>query len=174
VRDINLKGLVTPLNPNYILDMETSKTTLIEAPASLVFKILFDVDLATTWVPNLTYYEVISKTEHVVGSTYRSRFDFTGLKYEQVSEIKEYVENQRVEWLATSKFCDGKVDYFLTEISDSRTEFKQISQCQYKGLTKFWIWLAKSKTKKASEDYMREAHENLKTLVEVEYTSGIA
>ena len=152
--------------------METSKTTLIEAPASLVFKILFDVDLATVWVPNLTHYEIISKSENMVGSTYRSRLNFNGLKYEQVSEIKKYVKNQSVEWLATSKFCDGTVNYFLTEISDTRTEFKQISQCQYKGLTKIWAWLAKSKTRKASEDYIKEAHENLKTLIEVEYSSG--
>ena len=108
----------------------------------------------------------------MVGSTYRSRLDFNGLKYEQVSEIKKYVKNQSVEWLATSKFCDGTVNYFLTEISDTRTEFKQISQCQYKGLTKIWAWLAKSKTRKASEDYIKEAHENLKTLIEVEYSSG--
>ena len=154
--------------------METSKTTFIDAPASLVFKTLLDVDLATVWVPNLTHYEVISKSKNMVGSTYRSRFDFNGYKYEQVSEIKGYVENQSVEWLATSKLCDGKVNYFLTEISDTRTELKHISQCQYKGLTKIWAWLAKSKFSKASEDYIKESHENFKTLVEVEYTSGIA
>ena len=151
--------------------MEISKTTLIDAPASLVFKILSDVDLATVWVPNLTHYEVISKSENMVGSTYRSRFDFNGLKFEQVSEIKKYVENHSAEWLTTSKFCDGTVKYYLTAISDARTELKHISQCQYKGLTKIWIWLVKSKTKKASEDYIKETHENFKTLVEAEYSS---
>ena len=154
--------------------METFKTTLIEAPASLVFKILLDVDLATVWAPGLTHYEVISKNKNMVGSTYRSRFDINGYKFEQVSEIKGYVENQSVEWLATSKFCDGKVNYLLTAISDTRTEFKHTSHCKYKGLTKILAWLTKSKTKKVSEDYNEELHENFKTLVEKEYTSGIA
>ena len=154
--------------------METSKTTLIEAPASLVFKVLLDVDLARVWMPGLIHYEAISTSENMVGSTYRSRFDINGHKFEQISEIKGYVENQSVEWLSTTKYCDGKVNYFLTSISDIRTEFKHTSQCQHKGLTKILAWLTKSKTKKVTEDYNEELHENFKTLVEKEYASGIA
>ncbi len=151
--------------------METSNTTLIKAPVSLVFKTLFDINLATTWVLGLLHYEVISKSENMVGSKYLSLFDLNGLKFEQVSEIIEYTENQSVEWHSTSRFCDGKVSYVLTEISETHTEFKQTSRCQYKGLTKLWVWLVKSKTIKAAKDYNKECHKNFKALVEADYAS---
>jgi len=154
--------------------MITSKTTLIDAPANVVFKILMDIDLATVWVPYLVKYEVISKTHNMVGSTYRSQIDYNGFKYEQLSEIINFVENETVEWRSSCKFCDGRVNYYLTAISETQTEFKFVTACKYKGLTKIWSWLAKSKFRKASEMYVDETFKNFKMLVEVEYTSQSA
>jgi len=88
-----------------------------------------------------------------------------------LSEIINFVENETVEWRSSCKFCDGKTNYYLTAVSDTQTEFKFVTECQYKGLTKIWSWLAKSKFRKASEMYIEETFKNFKMLVEVEYTS---
>jgi uncharacterized membrane protein len=154
--------------------MITSNSTLIDAPTPVVFKILMDIELATVWVPYLVKYEVISKTRNMVGSTYRSHIDYDGLKYELMSEIIHFVENETVEWRSSCKFCDGRTSYYLTTVSDTQTEFKFVTACKYKGLTKIWSWLAKSKFKKASEMYIEETFKNFKMLVEVEYTSQCA
>jgi len=144
---------------------------MVNAPANVVFKILMDIDLATVWVPYLVDYQLISQTHNMVGSTYRSQIDYNGFKYEQIGEIINFVENETVEWRSSCKFCDGRVNYYLTAISDTQTEFKFVTACQYKGLTKIWSWLAKSKFRQASEEYIDETFKNFKMLVEVEYAS---
>ena len=151
--------------------MEISKTTIIEAPASLVFQILMDIDLATTWVPMLESYRLTSKSPNQVGSIYQSQYNQNGMRFEQTAEITDYVENQLVKWTATTPFCDAKVAYSLTEISDIQTELKHITECNYKGLTKLLAWLGKSKFKKASEDILDKTHRNLKSIVEMTHWS---
>lgn len=152
--------------------MKITKTTIIEAPASLVFRILLDVDLATTWVPNLTSYKALSKRANMVGSTYLSQINYNGMQYEQTSEIKSYVENQFIRWSASSRFCDGRVEYHLTQISDIHTELTLDSEWDYKGFSKFCAWLFKSKTRQASEDILDESRRSFKSLVEMTYWSG--
>ena len=134
--------------------MKTSKTTIIKAPAALVFKTLMDVDFATKWVPYLESYEIISETENMIGSRYRSQINQNGMKHEQIAEIKSYIENQFIEWTVSCPYCDGVVEYFLLPLSNTQTEFTHISNCNYKGLMKIWSWLAKSKFQKISEDQM--------------------
>ena len=152
--------------------MKTSKTTIIEAPVSLVWQILQDIDLATTWVPMLTSYRLISEAPNQVGSIYESEHDYKGMQYKQTGEIKAYVENEYIRWKSTTPFCDGKLEYHLTPISETQTEFKHVSECQYKGFSKFWSWLTKSKMQKTSDDMWNETHRNFKSLVEMTYWSG--
>jgi len=149
--------------------MRLSTTTIIDAPTSFVFQMLLDIDLATRWVPTLVSYSLISGPPNKVGSTYRSEFNYNGFEYEQMAEITAYVENQSVEWSATTPFCDAEVAYFLTQISDNQTEFEHIHECHYKGLSKIWAWLAKSKVRKKSEEVLTETHGNFKALVEAKY-----
>jgi len=152
--------------------MITSKTTKIDAPASVVFRTLMDVDLATEWVPTLISYNVISETPNMVGSIYRSQINNNGSVYEQVSEIKALVENQYVRWSGSSPFCESDVEYFLSPISDVRTEFKHVSECNYKGFARIWVWIAKSKFRELSDNLLNETHRNFKSLVEAKYQSG--
>ena len=149
--------------------MKTSKTTEINAPISIVFQTLMDVDLATKWVPTLISYDVISETSDVVGSIYRSQLKYNDLVYEQISEVKDFIENQYIRWSASSPFCESNVEYFLSPISSVRTEFKSVSECNYKGLARIWVWIAKSKLKKQNDEMLTEAYANFKSLVEAKY-----
>ena len=149
--------------------MKISKTTIIKAPAALVFKTLMDVDLATKWVPYLESYEIISETENMIGSRYRSQINQNGMKYEQIAEIKSYIENQFIEWTASCPFYDGVVEYFLLPLSNAQTEFTYISNYNYKGLMKIWSWLVKSKFQKISDDQLDLVHKKFKACVEAEF-----
>ena len=151
--------------------MKTSKTTIIDAPASFVFQILLDVELATKWVPMLTSYSRISGAPNRVGSTYRSELNYNDYVFEQMSEIKAITSDQFIRWSCSTKFCDGEVEYFLTPMSGFQTEFKHVSECRYKGLSKILVWFAKSKFRKKSEAILSETHMNFKSLVESLYSS---
>ena len=169
-----LVGAITGLLAKYSKSqkpIKISKTTMIDAPVSIVFQTLMDANLATEWVPNLISYNVISETPNMVGSIYRSQLNNNGLVYEQISEIKDLAKNQYIRWSGSCRFCESKVEYFLSPISDIRTEFKHVSECNYKGWTKVWVWLAKSKAMKTSDDFLNETHRNFKSLVEAKYRS---
>jgi len=106
-------------------------------------------------------------------SIYLSQLDNNGSVYEQISEIKALDKNQYVRWSGSCPFCESNVEYFLSAISDVRTEFKQVSECNYKGWSKIWVWIAKSKFKEISDDFLNETHRNFKSLVEAKYQSII-
>ncbi len=151
--------------------MKTTKITEIEASSSLVFDTLMDTSLATDWVPSLISYELISETSNIVGAIYKSKLQYNDVVYEQISEIKVLVENEYIQWSATSPFCESNVEYFLSPISNMRTEFKHVSECNYKGFAKIWAWLAKSKLKRETDTMLNEAHASFKALVEMNHQS---
>ena len=151
--------------------MKTTKTTEIEAPSSLVFNTLMDANLATDWVPTLISYALISETPNIVGAVYESKLQYNDVFYEQISVIKSLVENEYVRWSASSPFCESNVEYFLSPISNMRTEFKNVSECNYKGFAKIWAWLAKSKLKRETNAILNETHVNFKSLVEMDHQS---
>ncbi len=149
--------------------MKTTKTTQINAPASFVFQMLMDIDHATEWVSTLVAYEIVSGTPNEVGSIYKSQLNNNGVIYEQISEIVALVENQYVRWSGNCPYCESNVEYFLSSISDTCTELKHESECNYKGFTKFLSWIAKSKFMDASNALASETHEKFKSLVETKY-----
>ena len=151
--------------------MKTTKITVIEAPVSIVFNTLMDVDLAADWVPGLISYALISETPNVVGAVYESKLQYNDVFYEQISVIKVLVENEYIRWSATSPFCKSNVEYFLSPLSNMRTEFKHVSECSYKGFAKVWAWLAKSKLRTDTDAMLNESHANFKSLVEIKYQS---
>ena len=151
--------------------MKTTKITEIEAPSSLVFQTLMDANLATEWVPNLMSYKLVSETPNVVGAIYESKLQYNDIRYEQISEIKVLIENEYVRWSASSPYCKSNVEYFLSPISNMRTEFKHVSECNYKGFAKIWAWLAKSKLQKETDAMLNEVHANFKSLVEMKRQS---
>jgi len=159
--------------------MKLSKTTIIEAPTSLVFQILQDIDLATTWVPMLTSYRLISEAPNQVGSIYESLIDNKDMQYKQTAKIKTYVENEYIRWEMAGYFHDmefviyvGETEYFLKPISEVFTELTFTTEIHYKGLMKILTWFAKSKVKKTSEALIDETFRNFKSLVEMNYWSG--
>jgi len=151
--------------------MKTSDTTIIDAPASFVFRILLDVELATNWVSSLTSYSRVSGPPNKVGTTYHSEFNLEGYVYEQLSEIKAIRSNKSILWSCSTKFYDGEVEYVLTPISEEQTELKYVSDGKHKGFSKILAWLAKSKIREKSENILIENHMNFKRYAESLYTS---
>jgi hypothetical protein len=93
------------------------------------------------------------------------------MEYEQINELKAIVENQYILWSGSSPYCQSKVEYSLSPISDVSTELKHVTECNYKGLIKIWAWIAKSKIKKYSDAHLDETHRRFKSLVEAKYQS---
>ena len=58
--------------------MKTSMTTIIDAPANIVFLWLEDNERLKRWVPNLIEDDPIIETPEKVGSTFRQTFQERG------------------------------------------------------------------------------------------------
>ena len=76
--------------------MKSSKTTLINAPAHIVFPWLEDNDRLSQWVPNIIEDEALTETPEKVGSTFRQIFLEGGKRMEMIGEITAYTENKRM------------------------------------------------------------------------------
>jgi len=152
--------------------METSTTTIIDAPAATVFLWLEDNARLKQWVPNLVEDEPIHETPERVGSRFRQVFLEKGRKMEMVGELTAYVPKERMRVMMTGELFHLDVDYNLLAVSDVQTEVTQDTVIAFKGALKLMaplMWLA---SKLTSKDPQAEAHAVLKEVAEAEFNAA--
>jgi len=149
--------------------MKTTKTTLIDAPAAIVFLWLEGNERIKQWVPNLVEDEALIETPEKVGSRFQQVFLENGKRMEMIGEITDYIENERMRVIMTGDMFDLDVDYILKELSDNQTELTQNSQIHFKGFLKIMAPIMILMSKISSKDPQAEAHAKLKAMAEAEY-----
>jgi len=152
--------------------MKTSKTTHIDAPASIVFLWLEDKDRLMQWVPNLVEDEALVEKPEKIGSRFRQVFLENGRKMEMIGEITAYSEAERMRAYITGSMFDLDVDYILKAVSDNQTELTQNTEIRFKGFMKFLSLIMILVSKFSSKDPQAEAHAKLKVMAEAEYQTG--
>lgn len=153
--------------------MKTSKTTLIEAPANIVFPWLEDDERLAQWIPNLIEDTTLTETPEKTGSTFRQVFLERGKKMEMTGEITAYTENERMRVFMTGDMFNLDVDYILMALSPTRTEVTQDTEIKMKGAAKLFTPLMWLMSKLSKNDPQAEAHNKLKVLAEEEYRKRI-
>lgn len=149
--------------------MKTSKTTIINAPANIVFLWLEDNERLKQWVPNLIEDEPLIETPEKTGSTFRQVFLERGKHMEMTGEITDYAENERMRVFMTGDMFNLDVDYILKSLSPAQTEVVQDTEIKMKGAAKLFTPLMLIMSKLSKSDPQAEAHNKLKEMAEAEY-----
>lgn len=149
--------------------MKTSMTTVINAPAEVVFLWLEDDERLKQWIPNLLEDEPIIETPEKVGSTFRQVFVENGKEMEMTGEITAYSENERMRVFMTGKMFDLDVDYILKSPSENQTEVTQDSHIKLKGAMMLFAPIMWLMSKLSSKNPQADAHARLKELAEAEF-----
>lgn len=152
--------------------MKTSTTTIIDAPASVIFLWLEDKDRLTQWIPNLFEDETLSETQDKIGSRFRQVFLENGRKMEMEGEITAYEPDARLRVMMTGEMFNLDVDYKLRALSERQTEVTQDSAIQFKGFLKLMAPLMGLMSKFSSKDPQAEAHARLKEKAEGEFKAA--
>ena len=153
--------------------MKTTKTTLIDAPAAIVFVWLEDNERLMKWVPNLIEDEPLIETPEKIGSRFRQVFLENDRRMEMTGEITAYVENERMRVMMSGGMFDLDVDYILKALSDNQTEVTQSSKIKFKGFLKIMAPIMILASKLSSKDPQAEAHAKLKAMAEAEYLNHV-
>lgn len=153
--------------------MRTSKTTIIDAPAHIVFPWLEDNERLGQWIPNLVEDVAILDTPEKVGSTFRQVFLERGKRMEMTGEITAYTENERMRVFMTGDMFNLDVDYILTAASPTQTEVRQDSAIKMKGFLRLLTPLFGLMSKLSKTDPQEQAHAKLKELAEAEYQAAL-
>jgi len=153
--------------------MKTSKTTIIDAPASIVFLWLEDNERLKKWIPNLVEDEAITETPEKVGDTFRQVFLEGGKEMEMTGEITAYTENERMRVFMTGKMFDLDVDYILKSLSEAQTGVTQDTEINMKGFAKIMTPIMLLMSKLSKKDPQAEAHALLKEFAEAEYRAEL-
>ncbi|MCP4886608.1 SRPBCC family protein [Rubripirellula sp.] len=149
-------------------------TTIIDAPAEIVFLYLEDSDRLKRWIPNLVEDESIVETRQKIGSKFRQVFVEKSRTIEMTGEITEYVENEFIRVNMTGDMFGLDVGYRLTFLSDAQTEVTQDTQIKFKGFMKFVAPIFMLFSKLSSNNPQAEAHVQLKEMAEQEYQSQLS
>lgn len=152
--------------------MKTSTTTVIDAPANIVFLWLEDNERICQWVPNLVEDEALVETPEKVGSKFRQVFLERGKHMDMIGEITAYSENKRMRVFMSGDMFDLDVDYVLNSLSPEQTEVTQDTSIKFKGALKFLAPLMLVMSKFSKTDPQAEAHAKLKELAEAEFQKG--
>ncbi|WP_026942249.1 SRPBCC family protein [Hellea balneolensis] len=152
--------------------MKTSKTTLIDAPAKIVFLWLEDNERLKQWVPNLIEDVPIIEMPDKIGSTFRQVFLERGKRMEMTGEITAHTENERMRVFMTGDMFNLDVDYTLRAISPEQTDVTQDTEIKMKGAAKLFAPLMLIMSKFSRSDPQAEAHARLKALAEAEYQTS--
>jgi len=153
--------------------MKTSMTTVIDAPAAIVFLYLEDNERIKKWVPNLIEDEAITETPDKVGSEFRQVFLEGGKEMEMTGVITEYTENERIRIDMTGKMFDLDVDYILKALSATQTEVTQDTEIKMKGFMKVMTPIMLLMSKLSSKNPQADAHAKLKELAEAEFQGSV-
>lgn len=152
--------------------MKTSMTTIIDAPANIVFLWLEDNERLKRWVPNLIEDDPIIETPEKVGSTFRQTFQERGKEMKMTGEITAYTENERMRVFMTGEMFNLDVDYILKALSPEQTEVTQDTEIKMKGAAKLFAPLMLLMSKLSQNNPQAEAHARLKEMAEAEYREG--
>ncbi len=152
--------------------MKTSKTTIINAPANIVFLWLEDNERLKQWIPNLIEDEAIIETPEKVGSTFRQVFLERGKHMEMTGEITDYTENERMRVFMTGDMFNLDVDYILEARTSEQTAVTQDTEIKMKGTAKLFTPLMLIMSKLSKSDPQDEAHAKLKEMAEAEYQTS--
>lgn len=152
--------------------MKTSKTTIIDAPAKIVFPWLEDNERICQWVPNIVEDEALTETPEKVGSKFRQVFLERGKHMEMTGEITAYKENERMRVYMSGDMFELDVDYVLKALSPEQTEVTQDTIIKFKGLLKLFAPVMSLMSKFSKTDPQAEAHAKLKELAEAEFQAG--
>ena len=154
--------------------MKTTMTTVIDAPAEIVFLWLEDSDRLKRWVPNLVEDEPIVETPEKVGSKFRQVFVEKGKTMEMTGELTEYVENEFLRVNMTGDMFGLDVGYRLKSSSDAQTEVTQDTEIKFKGFMKLMAPIFVLSCKFSKKNPQADAHAKLKELAEQEYQSQLS
>ena len=149
--------------------MKTSKTTIIDAPASIVFPWFEDSERLRQWIPNIVEDVALIETPEKVGSTFRQVFLERGKQMEMTGEITAYAENERMRVYMSGDMFDLDADYVLKALSPEQTEVTQDTTIKFKGMIKLLAPLMLLMSKFSNADPQAEAHAKLKELAEAEF-----
>ena len=152
--------------------MKTSKTTIINAPAHIVFPWLEDSERLKQWIPNVVEDVPITETPEKVGSTFRQVFHENGKDMEMTGEITAYTENERLRVFMEGAMFNLDVDYTLTSSAPDQTEVTQDTVIKMKGVMKLMTPLMLLMSKFSKTDPQEEAHQRLKDLAEAEFKNA--
>ena len=149
-------------------------TTIIDAPAEIVFLWLDDSDRLKQWIPNLVDDESIVETPEKIGSKFRQVFVERGKTMEMTGEITEYVENEFLRANLAGDMFGMDVGYRLKSLSDAQTEMTQDTLIKFKGFMKFVAPIFVLLSKLGSKNPQAQAHAKLKEMAEREYQSQLS
>lgn len=147
-------------------------TTLIDAPAAIVFLWIHENERLMQWVPNLIEDEPVLDTPEKVGSRFRQVFLENGKRMEMTGEITAYVENERLRAMMSGDMFNLDVDYSLKALSDTQTEVTQDTEIKFKGFLKLFAPLMLLMSKLSSKDPQADAHARLKDMAETDYRNS--
>lgn len=153
--------------------MKSTMTTVIDAPAEIVFRWLAESDRLKQWVPSLVEDEPLVETPQKIGSKFRQVFVEKGKTMEMTGEITEFVENKNLRVIMDGDMFGLDVGYRLESVIDSRTKVTQNTQIKFKGFSKLMapiFWLISKLSKNNSQ---LQAHAKLKQMAEQEYQSRL-
>jgi uncharacterized protein YndB with AHSA1/START domain len=137
--------------------------TVINRPVDQVFAFLVDPSKTADWTPGLTEARQTSDGPVGVGTTVLFIGKFLGRGFESLSEVTDYVPNEKFSSKTTSGPIHLEVDSTLQSV-DGGTRLATV----YRGESRGFFKLAEPVIVRLTKKHFETAAENLKALLESE------
>jgi uncharacterized protein YndB with AHSA1/START domain len=137
--------------------------TVIDRPVDQVFAFLVDPSKTSDWTPGLTEARQTSDGPVGVGTTVLFIGRFLGRGFESLSEVTDYVPNEKFTSKTTSGPIHLEVDSTLQSV-DGGTRLATV----YRGESRGFFKLAEPVIVRLTKKHFETAAENLKALLEAE------
>ena len=136
--------------------MKISNAIEIQAPPEKVFFWLEDPDRAMKWMKSVTEYEVLNKTQNMVGTTFHEYVEENGQKVELHGIVTKFISNEIFAVHLESDYNSVDVCFTLKN-NENRTQLIQNIEIQFKGrLRLFGIFLSAYIKKKIKSQTQKE------------------
>lgn len=142
---------------------EFDVVTVINRPVDQVFAFLVDPGKTSDWTPGLTEARQMSDGPVGVGTTVLFIGKFLGRSFESLSEVTDYVPNEKFSSKTTSGPIHLEVDSTLQPV-DGGTRLATV----YRGESRGFFKLAEPVIVRLTRKHFETAAENLKALLEAE------
>jgi uncharacterized protein YndB with AHSA1/START domain len=142
---------------------EFDVVTVINRPVDQVFAFLVDPGKTSDWTPGLTEARQMSEGPVGVGTTVLFIGKFLGRSFESLSEVTDYVPNEKFSSKTTSGPIHLEVDSTLQPV-DGGTRLATV----YRGESRGFFKLAEPVIVRLTRKHFETAAENLKALLEAE------